>query len=158
VAVACDAEITVVGAGGTRNIAAGDFFLGPLTTVLAPDEIVTELHLPVWPIGRRWGFEEFARRRGDFALAGIVAFYDADAAGRAGNAHIAVIGASSRPHRLGAAEAALNGREVGERAIAEAARAAAAEIEPPNDLHANAAYRRALAATLVERALAAPKV
>ena len=157
VAVACDAEIAVVGAAGTRKIAAGDFFLGPLATALTPDEIVTELHLPAWPVERRWGFEEFARRRGDFALAGIAAFYDADGAGRAANAHIAVIGACSRPHRLAAAEAALNGREIDEQAIEAAARAAAAEIEPPEDLHASAAYRRALVATLVERALAAAR-
>jgi carbon-monoxide dehydrogenase medium subunit len=157
IAIACDAEITVVGAVETRTIAAGEFFLGPLTTALAPDEIVTELHLPPWPAGRRWGFEEFARRRGDFALAGIAAFYDADAAGRAANAHLAVIGACSRPHRLAAAEAALNGFEVGERAIEEAAHAAAAEIDPPEDFHASSAYRRALVATLVERALVAAK-
>ncbi|MGC2521918.1 MAG: FAD binding domain-containing protein [Stellaceae bacterium] len=155
VAVACDATIAVVGAAGAREIAAADFFLGPLTTALAADEIITEIRLPAWPAGRCWGFEEFARRRGDFALAGIAAFYDKAAADdlRAVNAHVGVIGACVRPHRLAAAEAALNRRVVDETTIGEAAQAAADEVDPPEDLHASAAYRRALVATMVERAL-----
>jgi carbon-monoxide dehydrogenase medium subunit len=152
IAVACDAEIRIVGANGARTVQAGAFFTGALSTVLAPDEIITELHLPAWPAARRWGFEEFARRRGDFALAGIAAFYD-PAAGRAENAHIAVIGACTRPHRIAAAEAALNGRAVEEAAILAAARAAAAAVDPPSDLHADADYRRALVEVMVERAL-----
>jgi len=153
IAVACDAEIRIVGANGARTVQAGAFFTGALSTVLAPDEIITELHLPAWPAARRWGFEEFARRRGDFALAGIAAFYDPAAGGRAENAHIAVIGACARPHRIAAAEAALNGRAVEEATILAAARAAAAAVDPPSDLHADADYRRALVEVMVERAL-----
>ena len=58
---------------------AGEFFTGPLSTLRRPDEIITELHLPYWPADRRWAFREFARREGDFALAGILLFYDEDA-------------------------------------------------------------------------------
>ena len=152
IAVACDAEIRIVGTKGPRTVKAAEFFTGALSTVLMPDEIVTELHLPAWPAARRWGFEEFARRRGDFALAGIAAFYD-PAAGRAANAHIAVIGACARPHRIAAAEAELNGSAVDEAAIAAAARAAAAAVDPPSDLHADADYRRALVEVMTERAL-----
>jgi aerobic carbon-monoxide dehydrogenase medium subunit len=153
IAIACDAAIAVVGAAGGRLIAAADFFLGPLTTALGADEIITEIRLPAWATGRRWGFEEFARRRGDFALTGIALYYDSAEDGRVGNAHIGVIGACSRPHRLTAAEATLNGLIVEPSAITEVALAAAAEVEPPDDLRASAAYRRALVATLVERAL-----
>jgi CO/xanthine dehydrogenase FAD-binding subunit len=153
IAVTCDAVITTAGPTGRRRIPAGDFFLGPLTTALAPAEIITEIRMPAWPAGRRWGFEEFARRRGDFALAGIGAFWDEDEGERVRNAHLGVIGACRRPHRLGVAEAILNGRTLDETAIAEAARAAAAAVEPPEDLHASAAYRRALVATLLKRAL-----
>ncbi len=153
IAVTCDAVITTAGPTGRRRIPAGDFFLGPLTTALAPAEIITEIRMPAWPAGRRWGFEEFARRRGDFALAGIGAFWDEDEGERVRNAHLGVIGACRRPHRLGVAEAILNGRALDETAIAEAARAAAAAVEPPEDLHASAAYRRALVATLLKRAL-----
>ena len=71
VAVTCDAEIAVIGKSGTRTIKAADFFLGALTTALAPDEIITEVRLPAWPANRRHGFQEFARRRGDFAMSGV---------------------------------------------------------------------------------------
>ena len=155
VAVTCGAEIAVVGAGGKRTIPAAEFFTGPLTTTLRPDEIVTELHLPPWPATRRWGFEEFSRRQGDFALAGIALFYDEDARGRALNAHIGVIGACSRPHRLAAAEAAINGRVIDDETIAAAALGVCAAVDPPQDLHAPTEYRRALSATLTERALRA---
>jgi carbon-monoxide dehydrogenase medium subunit len=134
-------------------VPAADFFLGALATGLAHDELIVEVRLPSWPAQRRWAFEEFALRRGDFALAGIAVFYDLDQAGRAANAHIGVIGACQRPHRITRAEAALNGRVVDAAAIQAAARAAAAAVDPPADLHASAAYRRALAGTLLERAL-----
>ena len=154
IAVACDAMIHIMGAAGARIVPAVQFFTGPLSTVLEPDELLIEARLPAWPAGRRWAFEEFARRRGDFAMAGVAVFYDRDAAGRAGNAHIGVIGACSKPHRVPTAEAALNGRVVDAAAIAAAAQAVAAAVDPPEDLHASADYRRALVATLTERALA----
>src|SRR5262247_3761772 len=71
IALACEAEIAVMGRSGARIIKAADFFLGALTTALKADEIITEVRLPPWPKARRWGFEEFARRRGDFAMAGV---------------------------------------------------------------------------------------
>lgn len=153
IAVTCDAEITIVGKGGTRIEAANKFFTGALSTTLASDELITEVRLPPWPAERRWGFEEFSRRRGDFAMAGVAVFYDRDARGDAQDAHIGVIGAASHPRRLPAAEAALNGRAVDETAILAAAEAASAGVDPSDDIHASAAYRRALVATLVERAL-----
>ena len=155
IAVTCDAEIGIVGTAGQRTLRAAEFFTGPLTTGLGSDEIITELRLPSWPTGRRWGFEEFALRHGDFALAGIALFYDEDARGRACNPHIGVIGACGKPHRLEAIEALLDGRTIDDQTIAAATRAAAAAVDPPADLHADAKYRRALVATLVERALRA---
>jgi carbon-monoxide dehydrogenase medium subunit len=155
VAVTCEAEIELIGAAGRRTLLANEFFSGPLMTELRSDEIITELRLPSWPAGRRWGFEEFARRQGDFALAGIALYYDEDDQGRACNSHVGVIGACSRPHRLAAVETTLNGRSVGEKVISEAARTAADAVDPPQDLHADAEYRRALVTTLVQRALRA---
>lgn len=153
IAVTCEAEITVMGAAGVRTIKAADFFLGALTTALKSDEIITEVRLPPWPAERRWGFQEFARRRGDFAMAGVAAFYDPDKAGKASNAHIGVIGIGDRPRRLAAAEVALNGRVIDGATIARVGMAASAAVEPQDDIHASAAYRRALVGTLVERAL-----
>jgi aerobic carbon-monoxide dehydrogenase medium subunit len=157
IALTCEAEIAVMGKGGARTIKATDFFLGALTTALEADEIITELRLPPWPQerakSRRWGFQEFARRRGDFAMAGVAAFYDLDNSNKAMNTHIGVIGIGDRPHRLPAAEAMLNGRAIDDASIERVAAATSAAVEPQDDIHASAAYRRALVGTLVERAL-----
>ena len=152
IAVTCDAQIVLAGPKGRRAVAAGEFFVGALSTVLADDELVVEMRLPSWPANRRWGFEELSPRRGDFAYAGVAAFYDVED-GKASNAHIGVIGACQRPHRIPEAEAALNGRKLDAAAIAAACAAAEKAVDPPHDLHASAAYRRALVATLLERAL-----
>ncbi len=153
ITVACDAEIVAVGPKGERRIKAGDFYLGPLQTTLAVDEIITAIHLPAWPKTRRWGFLEFSRRRGDFALAGVAAFYDPGAGDKASNVHIGVIGMGDRPRRLPKAEAALEGKVVDDVSIAAAAKAASAEVDPSGDIHAGPEYRRALVGTLLERAL-----
>jgi carbon-monoxide dehydrogenase medium subunit len=141
-----------VRAAGARVIKAQDFFVGPLMTLLEADEIITEVRFPAWPAGRRWGFQEFSRRRGDFALAAAAVWYDQEG-GKARNAHVAVIGVGDRPHRLATVEAVLNGRVVDAAAIAEAEAATCAAVDPQADIHASADYRRALAGTMVERAL-----
>jgi len=153
IAQTCDAEIAVMGKAGARTIKAADFFLGALTTALKPDEIITEVRLPAWPAQRRFGFQEFARRRGDFAMAGVALYFDPAAGGKAANAHIGVIGVGDRPRRLAAAEAVLNGKAVDDAIAVKVGEAAAAEVEPQDDIHASAAYRRALTGTMVERAL-----
>jgi carbon-monoxide dehydrogenase medium subunit len=155
IAMTCEAEIHVRGRSGARAIAAADFFLGALTTALAPDEIITEVRLPPWPARRRWGFQEFARRRGDFALAAAAVFYDEDADRRARNVHVGVIGVGDRPLRLAAVEAELEGQRIDADLAARAAEATAAAVDPEDDIHASAAYRRSLAGTMVERALLA---
>jgi carbon-monoxide dehydrogenase medium subunit len=155
IAVACDAEIAVTGQDGARVIPADEFFLGALTTALAPDEIVTELRFPRWLIGRRFGFQEFALRRGDFALAAAAVFYDSDRAGRAANAHVGVIGVGDKPARLRVVEALLDGAPIDAETIARAAAATSAAVDPQDDIHASGAYRRSLVGTMVERALGA---
>jgi carbon-monoxide dehydrogenase medium subunit len=157
IAQTCDAEITVMGKAGARTIKAAEFFQGPLTTALKPDEIITEIHLPAWPAARRYGFQEFARRRGDFAMAGVALYYDVDG-GKAANAHIGVIGVGDCQRRLPKAEAVLNGKPADEALAVKVGEAAAAEVEPQEDIHASAAYRRSLTGTLTERALKAAVV
>jgi CO/xanthine dehydrogenase FAD-binding subunit len=153
IAMTCDAEIAVVGKSGAHVIQAADFFQGALTTALTSDEIIVEIRLPAWPKTRRWGFQEFARRRGDFAMAAAAVFYDQDDSGKAANAHVGVIGVADRPLRLDAVEAVLNGQTVDEATIAKAEAATSAAVDPQDDIHASAAYRRALVGTMVERAL-----
>jgi carbon-monoxide dehydrogenase medium subunit len=152
IVVTCEANIAVVGKSGERVIAAADFFQGPLITALEPDEIITEIRFPAWPAKRRFGFQEFARRRGDFALAAAMLFYDEDG-GKATNAHVGAIGIADRPLRLPAVEQALNGNAVDEAVIAKAEAAASASVNPDDDIHAGGAYRKALIGVMVERAL-----
>ena len=153
IAMTCDAEIAVVGKSGAHVIQAADFFQGALTTALTTDEIIVEIRLPAWPAGRRWGFQEFARRRGDFAMAAAAVFYDQDERGKARNAHVGVIGVGDRPLRLTAVEDLLNGESIDEATIAKADAATSAAVEPQDDIQASAAYRRSLVGTMVERAL-----
>jgi carbon-monoxide dehydrogenase medium subunit len=153
IAVTCEADIIVASKAGTRIIRACDFFQGALTTALNNDEIIVEIRLPAWPAGRRWGFQEFARRRGDFALAAAALFYDSEASGKAANAHVGVVGVADRPLRLPSVEAVLNGATIDAATIARAEAATSAAINPDSDIHASGAYRKALAGTMVERAL-----
>jgi carbon-monoxide dehydrogenase medium subunit len=151
IAVTCEAGIVAVGPRGRRVIPASEFFIAPLVTALAPDEIIVALRLPAWPARRRYAFEEFARRRGDFALAGVALFYD-ETDERIANAHVGAFGIGDVPMRLPDVEGTLNGQRPGpgtwERAVA-----AAGSIESRSDLHADADYRRALFGTLLGRAL-----
>src|SRR5262249_14427906 len=78
VAVTCDAEIDLLGPEGVRTVKAANFFRGPLETAIKSNEILCRVRLPAWPPRRRWAFEEFSRRKGDFALAGALVFYDVD--------------------------------------------------------------------------------
>jgi carbon-monoxide dehydrogenase medium subunit len=153
IAVTCDAEIAVAGSKGARTVRADDFFLGALTTTLEHDELITDIRLPAWPAKRRWGFREFSRRRGDFAMAAAAVFYDQDVAGKAINAHVGIIGVGDRPRRLPEVEAVLNGAAIDEATIARAAEVTSATVDAQEDIHASAAYRRSLAGTMVERAL-----
>ncbi|MGB7035369.1 MAG: xanthine dehydrogenase family protein subunit M [Xanthobacteraceae bacterium] len=152
IAVTCEASIVVRGEAGQRAIAAADFFRGPLQTALQADEIITEIRLPAWPAQRRFGFCEFARRRGDFALAGVAAFYDEDG-NKAVNVHVGALGVADRPLRLRAVEKVLDGHPIDDATIARAEAAASAAIDPPDDIHATGAYRKVLIGVMVERAL-----
>jgi len=155
IAVTCEAKIAAVGKAGARVVDAADFFQGPLMTALKPDEIITEIRLPTWPAKRRFGFQEFSRRRGDFAMAAAAVFYDQDKVGKACNVHVGAIGIADRPLRLTGAEAVINGNTVDEDAMAKAEAAASAAVDPPDDIHASGAYRKALIGVMVERALRA---
>lgn len=155
IAVTCEARIVALGKAGERVIAAADFFRGPLMTALEPDEIITEIRLPAWPARRRFGFQEFARRRGDFAMAAAAVFYDEADDKSARNAHVGAIGVGDRPLRLPSVEAVINGRKIDEAVIAAAEAGASAAVDPADDIHASGAYRKALIGVMVERALKA---
>lgn len=153
VALACEATIVAAGPKGTRKIAASNFFTGGLSTALEPDEILLAVRFPSWPAQRRWAFEEFARRKGDFALAGVALFYDLDTETRVRDPRIAAIGVSSMPVRLTACEDAMAGRRLDRHTVEEISGLAPAGLEMHDDIHAPADYRGALLTVLVERAL-----
>jgi len=154
IAVTCDARVVIAGPRGQRTIPAAELFAAALCTTLESDELIVEIHLPPWPNERRWAFEEFARRRGDFALAGVALFYDTGKDGRATNVHIGAIGVGDTPLRLTAAEAAAEGKTIIEAVVRDVGAAAAAGVNPADDIHAPGEYRRALLGVLAERALA----
>ena len=153
VAMVCDCEMTTVGKAGSRTIKAADFFVAALETALQPAEIITEVCFPAWPKARRWSFHEFARRRGDFAIAGVAVFFDCDAQGRIADAHVGVIGAAETPLRIKAVEQLLNGARLDDDLIARAKTAASASVDPNADIHGGGDYRKALVGTLTGRAL-----
>lgn len=153
IALACGAEINVVGPGGTRCIAAIDFFEGIFSTALQDGEMISEIVFPAWPAGRRWAFQEISRREGDFAMVGIAGWFDSDETGRISAAGLAAIGAGDTPLRLPSAEAALAGQAPGDTVFAEAAAAAIDDLQPGSDIHASADYRREVGGVLVERVL-----
>src|SRR3984957_16639007 len=152
IAVTCEAKIAVVGKSGARVIDAANFFQGPLMTALKADEIITEIRLPAWPAKRRFGVQEFARRRGDFALAAEMLFYDEEG-GKARNAHVGAIGVADQPLRLPAVEQVLIANKNDEDVTVKAEPAASASVDPHDDIHAGGAYRKALIGVMVERAL-----
>lgn len=153
VALACNARFTLRSLSGTRTVAATEFFLGALETALEPGEMLVSIHFPAWPEGRSWGFEEFARRAGDFAMAGAIVLLDRDAGGVCADASLVSFGAGDRALQLARAEDCLRGRELTPDILALAAQIAAEDCEPKSDMHAPADYRRALLQTLMLRAL-----
>jgi carbon-monoxide dehydrogenase medium subunit len=152
IAVACEAQINVVGLNGPRTILASEFFVDSLTTALLPDEVIVSVRLPPWRVGRCWGFDEFARRRGDFALAGVALFYDHEQ-GRVVDSRVAAIGIGTTPLRLTAVEQILVGHTIDLAKIRQAVTTATESVDPPGDIHAPGDYRRALIGVLLERAL-----
>jgi carbon-monoxide dehydrogenase medium subunit len=152
--VLLDARLTARGSSGTRAIDATDFFVAPLTTSLADDEILTEIRFPTLPPATGWGFEEFSRRHGDFAVAGAAVTLTVSS-GVVARARLALMGVDQRPIRVPAAEAMLIGREV-DRTLAEAAASAVRDaVRPMTDLHASADFRRHLAGVLSRRVIEA---
>ena len=152
VAAALDADMIASRVGGTRTISAQDFFRGIMTTALDEDEILVEVRLPILPADTRFGFYEFNRRAGDFALAMALVTYRVED-GMISAARVAVGGVESQPRRIAQAEQVLAGRPPDRAAFEAAAAAVAAAVDPLDDATTSASYRRDLAQTVTRRAL-----
>jgi carbon-monoxide dehydrogenase medium subunit len=163
VMTALDAMFTIVSAGGVRRVDSAEFFQFYLTTCLQPDELLREVTVQLPPAGTVTAFQEFAARRGDFALAGVAVRVDTDERGEVVGARIAACGVGSTPMRLTGAERAVTGTRLEDGALDEAGEAARDDvavaqaeqgpIDPAGDIHASAGYRRRLTGALTKRAL-----
>jgi carbon-monoxide dehydrogenase medium subunit len=152
VALALGAELRLARAGSERRVAAADFFLGPLTTDLGPEELLVEARWPVAPPRSGAAVEELAYRHGDYAVVGVAAQVSLAADDTIAAAHLGLFGVDATPIRPRAAEELLVGS--GPAAFAAAGQAAQAAVDPASDATASAAYRREMAAVFVRRALA----
>jgi CO/xanthine dehydrogenase FAD-binding subunit len=156
VMVALNAEFVARSRSSSRTISALNFFKGYLTTDLKEGEMLTELRIPALPPRSGSAFIEFARREGDYALAGVAAVVTLDADGTITDARLGLCSVGPAPVRPQAAEALLRGQRPGNQAWAAAATAVISVLnEPLSDIHGSADYRRHLAGVLTIQALAA---
>ena len=146
-----DAEITVQGPNGARQIGIGEWPLAYMTPSLAPDELMTSVTLPYWPDANGYAFEEFARRHGDFAIVAVGCLMAIEG-GTIKRAALALGGAQQVPYRLGDAEQALAGQPATTETF-KAAAEIAGQQEAISDAYIEAGYRQRLARVLTERAL-----
>jgi aerobic carbon-monoxide dehydrogenase medium subunit len=149
-----DATVSAVGPAGTRDIAFAEFPVGYMTSALQPDECLTKIRIPLWPQGHGYGFVEFARRHGDFAIVSAAALLEVDSTSTIKRASIALGGVGYAPLRVTGVETAVLGQKATIELWAEAAKACST-IEALDDVHASSAYRRRLAVAMARRALQA---
>ena len=150
--VTLGADIAAASKRGRRVIAADDYFEGMMATALAEDELLLEARLPLLAPDTRFGFYEFSRRAGDYAIAmALVTFRLRD--GVILEPRVGVGGVEGRPRRISAAEAILAGRKPDNESFRAAADAAAAAVEPLEDVHADAEFRLDLVRAVTRRAL-----
>lgn len=157
VMIALAARIRIESMHGPREVAAADFFTGLFSTTLEPGELLTEIAIPATQVaGIRTGtaFEEFSRRHGDFALAGVAARVAVDDSGRCTLARVALFGVGDRPMLAASCARVLKGQPPSIEGIRAAADAAAtSDIDPTSDIQASSKYRRHLAGVLTRRVL-----
>jgi aerobic carbon-monoxide dehydrogenase medium subunit len=152
VALALDAELEVVGPGGTRRVPARDFFVSTYVSALEPDEVLVAARFPAWAGDCGFAVREYARRHGDFAMAGVVCAVQVSG-DRVARSSIALIGMGGTPVRAAAAEAVLTGSALGDVNPGEAARAAIERLEAADDMHVTAGQRTSMVRALVRHAL-----
>ncbi|GIX48082.1 MAG: molybdopterin dehydrogenase [Candidatus Tectimicrobiota bacterium] len=155
VMLALEARLVLSSQRGRRTLPAAAFFLAPLTTALAPDELLCEVQLPPLPPRTGHSFQEVSRVWGAFALVGAAALVTLDDAGRCQQARLALTGVGPVPQRASAVEAALAGEPLDAERLRQAAALVEQDLNPESDVHASAAYRRHLARVLAQRTLQA---
>ncbi len=153
IVVALEAQLRVQNSGGERTVSAADFFLGLFTTALEPDELLVEVTIPPLPARTGTAFEEFARRHGDYALAGACVTVTVADNGKIDTARLVLFSVGDAPLLASSVSDALVGVDPTQEAIQTAVEAVDADIEPQADIHATAEYRRHLVKVLARRVL-----
>ena len=154
VLTALDATLVIASAGGERTVKVSDFIVGPLTTVLQPAEILTQVRIPL-PQGRYGGaYEKMPHPASRFAVVGVAAEVFLDAGGAVQSSRIAITGLGPKVSRATSVEQALQGKKPDAAAVKAAAAKAADGFEIREDLIGSAAYKANLAAVIAERVLA----
>ncbi len=152
VAATLGAEINAKSARGDRSIVIDNYFQGIMTTALLPDELLTETRISLLATDTRFGFYEFSRRAGDFAIGMALVTYRVEA-GVIANPRVGIGGFEGSPRRITEAEAVLAGRSPSNETFREAGETVAAVVDPMKDHQTSADYRRDLARIVVRRAL-----
>ena len=153
ITLALDAEMVVARSSGERILSAKDFFVMAYGTALHNDEMLKEIRIPPWRPGAGWAVVELSPNHGSFAIAGVAVRLGIDSTGRAKDVRIALFGVDHVPRRVELAEKRMAADRIDESTIGAAAEQASQEVEPYEDLHASAAYRRHVTGVLVKRAL-----
>jgi carbon-monoxide dehydrogenase medium subunit len=154
VSVALDARFRIRSTSGERWVSADEFFVGMFATLLEPEDLLVEIAVPPLPPRTGWSLQEVARRPHDYALVGVAAVVTLDHMDICRDARLVFLSVGDGPVQARQAQAALIAQPPTPAAIQAAAETAAAvDIDPGNDIHATAAYRRHLAKVLTRRAL-----
>ena len=151
--LASGAEVVAVGPKGERRIPIASFFTGPFATSLRPDEILTEIRIPLPAARSRGAYLKLERKVGDFATAAVAAQLTLDAGGRCEEVGIGLTNVGLTPIKAAKAEAALKGKNPDEATIKRAAELAAEASEPSADLRGSVEYKKDLVRVLTARAL-----
>ncbi len=151
--LALKTTVVVRGPRGQREIAADDFFLDLFATALEPDEVITELRIAHLPARSGSAYEKLANRASHYAVAGCAAVITLGADGTCSAASVVITGASVKPTRATAVEAALVGKKLDEATIAAAASHAADGLEMVEDIHGSKAYRAQMTNVMTTRAI-----
>ncbi|MDT7835727.1 FAD binding domain-containing protein [Aquabacterium sp. OR-4] len=152
ISLALNAQFTLQGPGGSRTVAADDFFHGTYMTALAEDEILTAIRVPAFAQGTGWAYEKLKRKTGDWATAGAAVVLRLDG-GVVGQVRIGLTNVAPMAIRAKDAEAALLGRPLSPATLTAAAQAAMAATDPAEDLRGDVAYKTAMAGQMVKRAI-----
>jgi carbon-monoxide dehydrogenase medium subunit len=152
--LALDASFVLTGPKGERVLKADGYFLGLYSTQLEPDEILTQIRIPIPPAGTGWSYQKLKRKTGDFATAATAVLLQMKG-GKVERASIALTNAGPTPLKAKAAEAALAGKAIDEASLAEAARLAMRICEPTPDQRGDMAYKTAMCGEMTRRALQA---